>query len=184
MKKIFTFLFIVLIILKLNGQDTTKLVIKAPKVFDTGGTLTLQFGSFMQAASVDSKGQATFKIPIFESAGQVNLAYMSANYQPLKWENKLSFNGSGMASLQLSEHGIVSFSQWPTVEFNSLGGPMDIYINGRPLGTTSFKKGIEPDKEHNLVWKKNGRDICSKKVKLPPNVSRKYTCNNGNISED
>lgn len=166
------------------GQETT-INIKSADVFQPGGTLFIQIDDYRKGVAIDATGNAKIKIPYLETKGlKIKIAYSNVGYQAKKWTCTADLNGSGEATLKLSDTEVASFDQWPSVTFEATDN-CDVYLNGVSCCSTSCKKGVKPNVNHTLEWKKNGVVKCTETINLPPNVTRKFTCNgeSGKITE-
>jgi hypothetical protein len=166
------------------GQ-TTKLKIKLNLEYAIGANVRIMVEGKEFFRAVDQNREVEIDVPLLEKNVPLYVKLTSVGYQEKVWQNSFDFNGSGNAKITLAGTGVSGFEQWPVIEFESASGTLDVYINGNSIGSTKRKKGVEPNKEHTLVWKKDTDEKCTKKVNLPPNVNRKYVCDgNGNITEN
>lgn len=156
-----------------SAGESTAVKIEAP---DGVKTITLTVGSKTQTVEVNSEGSAMVFLPLLSVKQNVKLDWKSPGTTSQNWNSSIDFNGSGIVEVKLSELGVTSFSQWPVVEFHSSGPTLDVYINNSSKGSTSLRKGVEPERKHLLEWKKDGELKCSLEVSLPASVTRKYKC--------
>ncbi|HYF33072.1 MAG TPA: hypothetical protein VD993_18235 [Chitinophagaceae bacterium] len=180
-----TVLFCLLIFFSYAGLcQTTTLVIKLNVDGAVASTARIMVAGKEIFRAADSRGEVRLEVPLLEKNEPIYVSLSAIGHAPIVWQNSFDFNGSGNAVITLSRNGVAGFEQWPVIVFESSTGTLDVYINGNSIGSTKKKKGVEPNREHTLIWKKDNEEKCIKKVKLPANVTRKYTCDsNGNISE-
>lgn len=98
------------------------------------------------------------------------------------WNDAIPVSGSGHLEYVALAFGHGTWGQWPLVVFQSSGAVFDVLLDGKILGTigaagiSEIKRGIQPNLGHTLVWQVSAKEVCTKNVKLPENVSRTYVC--------
>jgi hypothetical protein len=109
---------------------------------------------------------------------------LSASPAPVKeWHRTEELNGSGHVLYTAVLNGAGYFTQWPLVVLKG-SVPLDVWIDHSVSGTTELSKGIAPGQEHTFEWKDGQFTVCSRKISLPANVTRTWTCNAATGSVD
>jgi hypothetical protein len=154
--------------------------IQAPQKFHDAA-FELKAGDASVHSSFDSHAFAKIGVELpRRSHLTLTLTIVDSYEAPPPWVVETTLNGSGRLVWTLNRDApIGSVSQWPSVTWAATGARLDVAVDGHVTGTTTTSDGIEPDRQHAVVWRSTrGRHaaVCSRAIRLPPNVERTYTC--------
>ncbi len=154
--------------------------IQAPQRFHDAA-FELKAGDASLRSSFDSHAFAKVGVEVpRRSHLTLTLTIVGGYEPPPPWVIETTLNGSGRLTWTLNRDAPVgSLSQWPSVTWAATGARLDVAVDGHVTGTTTTSDGLQPDREHTVVWRSTrGRHtaVCSQAIRLPPNVERTYTC--------
>ncbi len=103
----------------------------------------------------------------------------SSGKEVSSWKETLTVKPLGTTVIDVVQDGAsVIIGYWPQVTWVAEDGTkLDVYLNGISLGPTPYFKGIEPGRNHTMLWKKGSAETCRFQAKLLMNETRTFSCN-------
>lgn len=161
----------------------TFVVLHAPEL--RGAQIEMTIGRTRSVARVKPDGQAELVVPS-GSSGTVDIEIISSaiGNRSLRWRGTINLGGSRQLEVQPDAAG-ATIIEWPALTLQAKTGSLDVSVNGRSEGTTATTLGVEPNKDHVIVWRRGNNTVCRHTVKLPAAVSRVFVCDSatGGVSE-
>ena len=175
-------------VLQVAGTDIN---IEAPHLNIDNAILDVNLEVYpVPAAGKKETEKLNYKIKLTQAKGQLHLPDITEGrvsihftliaFAPGKarsWQSDFVLNGSGRVNYRLVAGGRGLAMVWPAVTASAKNGPLDVYINNIGIGSTNITRGVNPQKELQIEWKKNDKVICNTKLKLAYNIKRKCICN-------
>lgn len=169
-----------------EGQEVeTRLLVQAPNL-PVGATVQVTVNGTTRGAVLGADRTASIVLPgASEGTANIRLEFRALGFQTRAWSNSVDLNGSGQLVYQLNADGTGTIGQWPAVTWDADSGVLDVVVNGSTRGSTSLRRGVEPNRSHQFVWKRGNTNVCEAVVALPLNARRKYVCNtaSGRVDE-